>query len=151
MSDSFKNREIVAELVESFCQNDITPEKVSQLDELLRTDKDARCYYLRYLHMHASLRQLFACKPEEEGRVCLKTFLNRVDAESALGDFEDRSAPLSPPLELLNEEIDADQLTLPLLGSLGYAAKQCGSMFTNPFHLGSTVERDLRDPSFQVK
>ena len=99
MSDSSPKSGMVAELVEAFCQNSISPERMAQLDQLLCTDKDARRYYIRYLHMHSGLRQLLKHKLVGPNSACLDGLLNSPEMESALEAFENRQAPLCPPLD----------------------------------------------------
>ncbi len=62
MSKLPPHHEGIAELVESLCQGEMTSEQIARLETLLRTDKGARQYYVRYLHMHASLRLFSGCE-----------------------------------------------------------------------------------------
>ena len=104
MSESFENCEVVAELVEALCQNNITPEGAAKLDELLRTNKDARRYYIRYLHVHTSLRHLGRDSGEAK-RDCMEALLDRAEMETSL---EDPKTPPCLPPGLLDENLVLD-------------------------------------------
>lgn len=138
MSDSFKNSELVAELVESFCQNDITPEQAAQLDELLRTDKEARRYYLCYLSMHAGLRHLLGRGSGKTELPCTETLLDH---------FESRSELPCPPLEWLNESLDTDPFASSLPGSLKDSPNQTVLGEINQSFM-TTVQHVIGSPSF---
>jgi len=74
MSDVPNHNEI-AELVESLCQGELTAEQAARLETLLCTDKSARRYYIRYLHMHASLRLFSGCGAESQESARLREFM----------------------------------------------------------------------------
>ena len=119
MSDSFEHQETeypenIAKLVESLCQNDMTAEKTAQLDELLRNNKEARRYYIRYLHMHTGLRKMLGRKSGEARRACLEALLDHAELKSELDDFENNNfendaMPSCPSLNLLAEDLLSGQ------------------------------------------
>lgn len=47
------------ELLEAFCQGELTPEQEQRLQNLVAADADLRRLYVRYIHMHVCLRRAF--------------------------------------------------------------------------------------------
>ncbi len=59
MNAAWKPADELADLVEATCLGAATPEQFDRLMELVVSDQASRRYYVRYLHMHASLPRIF--------------------------------------------------------------------------------------------
>jgi hypothetical protein len=55
----------LADLIEALCHGNITPAQTARLEQLVLSDPLARRYYVRYLHMHASLPQVLPMQEQE--------------------------------------------------------------------------------------
>ena len=64
MSTEWTPANELAELIDTLCCGEITKQQAAKLEQLVLTDVSARRYYVRYLHLHASLPQFLL--PDEE-------------------------------------------------------------------------------------
>ena len=58
MKSGWKPSDELSDLIEALCQDDIVPEQAVRLEQLVLSDLQVRQYYVRYLHLHASLGQV---------------------------------------------------------------------------------------------
>ncbi len=64
------DRQTVAELLAALCDRSLSPDQMRKLDELVRTDGEARRLYVEYLDLHARLVWQFHADATSPG-ICL--------------------------------------------------------------------------------
>jgi hypothetical protein len=78
----------VEELVWAMLDGQISDEDFHRLNEILRTDEEARRVYMHCMQMHVDLQELFAAKDEKAGRrlVGLPIDLPLLSGDASLAD-----------------------------------------------------------------
>ena len=117
----------IVDLVELLCQGEITSEENVRLEAILRTDKQARQYYVRYLYMHASLPMFSGAESDKQELVQLQQILG------ASGSSADPDQTESCLHTSVSKE-DSEDRSFPsgVLGFLGECFQQGSSFLTKP-------------------
>lgn len=85
MSGTSPCRKDVEELVEFLCQGELAVDQAVRLEAILKEDSDARRYYIRYLHMHASLPLFSGCESGKQEMARLQEQLQLESCETSPG------------------------------------------------------------------
>lgn len=104
-SPSF-NRHRLLELVDLYATDEIAPEEVAELEELLRGSQEARRSFGRYIQFEVELAQRIECN--KAFQVLLTAIAG--DPAEAL-DLQDSSVPASPPATSAGSEVSSTAWT----------------------------------------
>ncbi len=107
----------LADLVDAVCSDQITAQQTARLEQLVLADSGARRYYVRYLHVHASLPQILSAHEDADFEGLCGT------GEASDEELAEESAPPSSssamPISMATDSISSQEDSLPAYGFAG--------------------------------
>ena len=107
----------LADLVDAVCSDRITTKQTARLEQLVLADAKARRYYVRYLHVHASLPQILSAHEDMEFDGLCGT--GEASNEELAEESASPSSSSAMPISMATDPTSPQEDSLPAYGFAG--------------------------------